>query len=80
MLETVEASIVAAAVVVFVANIPEPHSRSLTRIARSREEGRYVDWQLDKAGNDVVGPGEQSRELPDVRTLVLPTANLMNAL
>lgn len=76
-------SIVAAAVVVFVANIPEPHSRSLTRIARSRKQGRYVSWQwqLDKAGNDVVvGPGEQSRGLPGVGTLVLPTANLMNAL
>lgn len=76
-----EASTVASAAVVFVANIPEPHSRYLMRVARNREEDRHVNWQFDNAGSDAVaGPGGQSRGLTGVRTLGLPTANLMNTL
>lgn len=68
-----EALIAVAAVGLFAAKIPEPHSRFLRQVAHSTEEGHYVD----NAGNDVVDPDVQSRGLPDVRRLVLSPANLM---
>jgi len=74
VLGTVEASIAVAAVGVFVAKIPEPHSRFLMQVVRSKEESHYVD----NAGSDVVDPDVQSRGLPGVRTLGRSPANLMN--